>query len=475
MAEASEGSTLAMKTVPHSETTTPSAISKLMSLVISDDDLLVEILIRLPDYRCVVQCGLVCKRWFSLIFRCGLYFSHAFNHHHRQKRQLSGSNPLPYTIFLTNPLRHGHMFLTSYDTTTVNLFSKKSKILHGEKRVQQSDDHRSYLEFLGLQDPMIISSCDDLLLVRIGRESRYIICNPLTKQWFALPQRPRSYFNSYGLVCKPNSTTTSSCCKKLGLHYCNCTINFRVVLIGYSKTRRELVTTTFSSETGQWNKSSFFFPLFRWFSWPLTAYACNGILYWPLCQCTWQGILALNPFKDEAEEGRCRLIRLPDEIPSPEDDIFLFARLGVVQGRLRLSEFEPYSHRWSLKTWELNDLSRCDNDHDHGGGDDADWLLVHDVEVKKADKLIVGFFLGLHPEDGDVIFFICNLPRGSRESGGDRDTGESGFYRYHVKRDSFEKICDVPYRDFMLFKYCRSVFTIVHPWLPTKIPELPCV
>ncbi|PON46614.1 hypothetical protein PanWU01x14_250440, partial [Parasponia andersonii] len=179
---------------------------------------------------------------------------------------------------------------------------------------------------------------------------------------------------------------------------------------------------------------------------------------------------------DEAElEGLCRLIRLPDEIPSPEVDMFLYARLGVVQGRLRLSDFVPNSRRWSLKSWELNDLSHYDNDHDHVGDDDDDnWLLVHDVEVKKADKLIVGFFLGLHPEDGDVIFFICNLPRGSRESDGD-DTGESGLNRYHVKRDSFEKICDVPYRDFMMFKYCSSVFTIVHPWLPTKIPELPCV
>lgn len=41
------------------------AASRFMSAI--SDDLLLEIFIRLPDFRCIIACNAVCKRWVSLI------------------------------------------------------------------------------------------------------------------------------------------------------------------------------------------------------------------------------------------------------------------------------------------------------------------------------------------------------------------------------------------------------------------------
>ncbi|PON60345.1 F-box domain containing protein [Parasponia andersonii] len=78
------------------------------SISMVSEDVMLETLVRLPDYKCVIQCGLVCERWFHLISRSEHFnFSFNFNHHHRYKRQVvvplpgrpdSKGSLLPYTL-----------------------------------------------------------------------------------------------------------------------------------------------------------------------------------------------------------------------------------------------------------------------------------------------------------------------------------------------------------------------------------------
>ncbi|CAI0546394.1 unnamed protein product [Linum tenue] len=93
------------------------------------DDLLGEILIRLPDTKSAFRCKPVCKRWRSLISSPS--FSRRFVSHHQST---------------------------------------------GEARTSASSYGRR-------QRPAIDKNCSEL-----GRT--YVLCNPFTKQWMALPLAP---------------------------------------------------------------------------------------------------------------------------------------------------------------------------------------------------------------------------------------------------------------------------------------------
>ncbi|CAI0546602.1 unnamed protein product [Linum tenue] len=64
---------------------------------LGDDDLLVEILIRLPDPRSAFRCKSICKRWNSLI--SAPYFSRRFLSHHRALSAAAAAEP-PLLIYL---------------------------------------------------------------------------------------------------------------------------------------------------------------------------------------------------------------------------------------------------------------------------------------------------------------------------------------------------------------------------------------
>ena len=69
-------------------------------------------------------------------------------------------------------------------------------------------------------------------------------------------------------------------------------------------------------------------------------------------------------------------------------------------------------------------------------------------------------FIAFHPEDDDVCFLVNN----------DVDNNENGIYKYHIKRDIYKKVQN------FVDKWpgdCIQAFTLIHPWLPTKIPQFP--
>ncbi|CAN0892206.1 hypothetical protein LINGRAHAP2_LOCUS17429, partial [Linum grandiflorum] len=121
------------------------------------EDLLEEILIRLPNPKSSCRCKAVCKPWKSIISDPS--FNRRFIAHHRSKYQTPS------------------LFIPSHDP-------------------------QSILSFLPIPDKIrpklrVFDCFKDLLLCGFSEafgelERSYFVCNPFTKQWIALPLAPRS-------------------------------------------------------------------------------------------------------------------------------------------------------------------------------------------------------------------------------------------------------------------------------------------
>ncbi|PON54877.1 F-box domain containing protein [Trema orientale] len=436
------------------------AASKFTSTI--TDDLLFEILIRLPNPRSLIQCGAVCKRWFSLVSRSE-YFIRTFNHHHRhqrrRRRQIKSPNSRgAYCTYSGLPAVHYLKRHKCYE-----FFSEESRILHrghnGQQQQQPSPPGGGggggYLDFLGswVEEgfPFIRSSFHDLLLVDRTRKDFYI-CNPLTRQCVALPEAP-TYPEAADRIYRSGFACEAKCDESHNSydHYCNCSVKYSVVVVSTDDYELEYRGSIFSSETGEWSTSTFQFPV-RLYIWHCTPVGCGGIIYWPYGPSDFRGIVAFDPSSsmDDSASERCRLIDLPPEFGRDWRTLCSRARLGAVQGRLRLSQFFWHKRvgHYVLKAWDLDGASS--------------WLLVRHVRLKWSTPGVYWRPVALHPDDGDVFF----LSR-TRRTDEDLDICQ---YRIGEGLDDCEFLCRYPH---LRNLSSPSVVTLVHPWWPTKIPELP--
>lgn len=255
---------------------------------------------RLPDYRSIIQCGTVCKRWFSLI--CSPeYFIRSFNHHHRRKRLLMGSRyspSFPYTLLTRGAYRtHSGLSPIKHNKSVSHhdYFPEASRILHNGGGPPPSsvggNANSGYLDFLGWPPgeyfPLIRSSFDDLLLVEKTRKDFYI-CNPLTRRWIALPEAPLNpealdIIYRSGFVCE----TDNSRCNEQESY-----IKYSVVVIGTDNYELLYHAAIFSSETGRWTESTFQFPVRTGNPWDATE-SYTGRLAPIVFEELWPSILAI--------------------------------------------------------------------------------------------------------------------------------------------------------------------------------------
>ncbi|XP_024019537.1 uncharacterized protein LOC21393067 [Morus notabilis] len=155
------------------------------------EDILFEVFLRLPNCRSAILFGSICRRWHSVISH-PKFIPNFIRHHHDEQDRYS----VPYTILFR---RADDLF---FDMQCVQpfckLFSEESKFLHGKGA-------SSYLDFMPSSVVIRASFADLLLVASSGRPGRdYYICNPLTKQWFKLPEAPRGFQTGFALVCIPN-------------------------------------------------------------------------------------------------------------------------------------------------------------------------------------------------------------------------------------------------------------------------------
>ncbi|PON64150.1 F-box domain containing protein [Parasponia andersonii] len=425
---------------------------------ITTDDLLVEIFIRLPDIRSVIRCGAVCKRWFSLITSIHFRRQKLLRHHSHQS--------LPFTFII----RHG--WCAKLTVPLCEYFPKESLILHGGGLESSCGGGGgvvgggTYLDFLPWRNVWLHSSCDDLLLLSLERGKQFMICNPFTKQWLQLPlpQTPVDLtpFDPFGLghgglVCKPNNRRQQQQLLKLDQY------SYKVMLIWEIYTDvntnvSDFRTITFCSETGKWSSAlgSLPFPRELTYNPPVV---CNGMLHWltlDLDESTVHGILAFDPFKDAGHPEYLRSIEFPSGLVQEAGQSHqALVRLGLVCGRLRLSQLlVTQRNGFALKVWELNY-----DDGVNDGGDDHDgmWTLVHDIRVKSwtDDRLYVFAF---HPYDGNVLFVLFDK----------RD-----IYQYDIGEEKMEQMGQLPNGGERTFPARLRNYTLVHPFWPTPIPDLP--
>ncbi|CAI0546957.1 unnamed protein product [Linum tenue] len=147
---------------------TASRPSSIISTLGVDDDLLVEILIRLPGPKSAFRCKSVCRRWNALI--SAPYFSRRFVSHHQSLSPAAAAAAVEFEQPVLTPSQVRPLissFLPFPDGTE--------------------------FEF------SVLDSVNDLLLLGFwGKDPTeqelrrtHLVCNPFTKQWVALPLAPK--------------------------------------------------------------------------------------------------------------------------------------------------------------------------------------------------------------------------------------------------------------------------------------------
>ena len=266
-----------------------------------------------------------------------------------------------------------------------------------------------------------------LLLSRSGKH--YFICNSFTRQWFALPEAPLAHnfmlAESFGfaLICAPVDNDEDR-------------YRYKVVVLAeceFFPLSYSGEMAIFNSETGLWTRRGFSIP-YQMGELPREefdanevnleiAVASNGILHWLGGMEGFCCLVVLDPSRVEFRfaplPANEQFSRIRPEGGKRE------VRLGVVQGRVRLSLMQKShneAHRgFSLKVWELD--SSC-----------FSWRLVQNVvleDISSGDAMF--FVLAFDPCDGNVLFLV----RGEQVC-------REQIYRYEIKQDKYKKICEFP-------------------------------
>ncbi|CAI0546815.1 unnamed protein product [Linum tenue] len=333
------------------------------------DDLLVEILIRgLPNPRSACSSKLVCKRWSSLI--SGPRFNRRFVSHGRETNPpMMPDDPLELLRIIRGflpPMPHGVV-----DTLRVSDCNK---------------------------DLVLCGFCDVGKDYEKDERSRsYLVCNPFTKQWIALPLAPRvssrSYGEQAGLVCEPIISHKLDLGDDDGEAFVYFEYRFRVVRT-YIDVYVGSKADVFCSETGEWTKEALFCRG-RFTLRPLVS--CNEELFWTYYKGHderkfW--VARFNPF---------RLDMPPASIDPPA----LFPvktkwSAYVSQGALHVVALENETLPVRLSVWRLEEDGRS-------------WRKQFERSLSERSKCcnydVVGggcHPLGLHPHKPEIAFFRCH-------------------------------------------------------------------
>ncbi|CAL1409662.1 unnamed protein product [Linum trigynum] len=345
----------------------PTTINKL------GDDLLVEILIRgLPNPRSACSSKLVCKRWSSLI--SGPRFNRRFVSRGRETNPPMPDDPLELLGIIRGflpPMPHGVV-----DTLRV-LDCNKDLVLCGFWDL--GEDYE-----------------------KDERSRSYLVCNPFTKQWIALPLAPRkpcrgSYREQAGLVCEPSISHKLDLGDDDGEAFVYFEYRFRVVRT-YIDVFVGSKIDVFCSETGEWAKEALVcrneFIL-------QSLVSCNEELFWaydkdPDVRKFW--VARFNPF---------RLDMPPASIDPPA--LFSVERkwsVYVSQGALHFLLLENETIPVRFTVWRLEEEE---------GDDQYRWGKQFERSLSETSKCcdydIVGDGcrpLGLHPHKPEIAFFRCN-------------------------------------------------------------------
>ncbi|CAH9129051.1 unnamed protein product [Cuscuta epithymum] len=418
---------------PNNESVAPNILKE------ANNDILLEIFLRLRNCRSAILCGVVSPRWHSLISHC-----HFIRRFIAQHQELPDRYPLPYTIIFHKAEKNNSL-VPPYFNPICRLLSKESNFLHHhEEAAATCSSSSSYLDFL--PSPVTIrASCNDLLLVSPGPRCSDVlyVCNPTTKEFYQLPKDHKIFDHSnvgHALVIG-NSEKQSN-------HH------FKVVIFRhphpYSEHPDTLQTmAVFCSKSGKWKKRNTLYPtpMVPCFCSALDVVTCNEILFWLECTQDVNRVIS-----SDLRERRCGVIDFPNDfwwfrLQQNSSVRRVKQQIGAVDGELRLLQVvlltctNKKKVTVNLKVWKLS----------------SSWVLVHDKRYPKRpnhEKLLVAPPF-LHPTNGDVVFVVW---------------GKS-IFQYSLMEDVCELIHEL--QEPVNLKTTRVIsFPLVHPIWPTKLPSM---
>ncbi|KAK1322029.1 F-box protein [Acorus calamus] len=282
-----------------------------------DNDLLIEILLRLP-IKSLARFKCVSKEWMSFISDSSFIAMKARRDPLLGLLHLSltgGDRELHYF-----PLKHHHHH--NNNTNASFIFPDQENLY----RVQ--------------------ATCSDILLCQSRMNGPFFVLNITTNTHTQVPPLPCGVFSvAFGLAFDPNTSPYSSD------HHFN--------IIAYT-TRNQF--NIYSSETGLWRESRATplpIPRKRYFPWADDGVFFNGSLYWITD--------SENMIVFDVDREQARRMSLPVSFVWDGNGIRCDAWFGVVEGKLRLVQYwEGIILMWVLEDHEMGEWRTCHTEIAHG-------------------------------------------------------------------------------------------------------------
>ncbi|CAN0853124.1 hypothetical protein LINGRAHAP2_LOCUS5537 [Linum grandiflorum] len=322
--------------------------------------LIEEILIRLPNPRSASRSKLVCKRWNSLI--SSPRFNRRFVSHH----QTMNHRPMPFDTHQLRPIMLS--FLPPMPASA-----------------------RDDLRVLDCNKDLLLCGFSDIGCEDGERSRTYLVCNPFTKQWIALPLAPRKHgpymLPAARLVCEPLISNKLYLGGKETLVYSE--YRFQVVCIyQVCEPKVAIKLDVFCSQSGEWTKEVVICDdHVRTGS--KSVVSCNGELFWKYIERSDPSKVLLavfNPF---------RLDMPPTPIDASAFLVYPHWFISASQGVLNVITIENETAAYRSSVWRLEE--------DRKSWTKQRWILL-------AKQLVLGEYDGcyqpfLHPHKPEIVFF----------------------------------------------------------------------
>ncbi|KAK9944286.1 hypothetical protein M0R45_009859 [Rubus argutus] len=381
------------------------------------EDLLAEILYRVPCPKSLFRCKYVSKRWFHLI-------------------------SAPYFV---RRLKQKPMISTLIVEATVDICDPR---LFEFLPMCEKTSNLS-LSFYNTQ-ANVVGTFNDLVLCNYhwGDYDSYSICNPYTKQWLYLPPIPKVQ----GEVVGPYVVYKGFLCDPLNPQRWN------FVLLVPVSPGSAFHLQVWSSETRAWRESVISLPSPRairpvphFMNSTYGGVAYNGMLYW-IC---WDGsatfTIEFDPFgSDDVSDHKCRFIEGPGFVAREDSMVSICAFPKCVRVCIQ-SGYTCFS------VWELKE------EVDNAGDKLKKWHLIVDrVSLNQfsseffrqySDNRIV---LGFHPTNEDILYMRTL----------------HSIVTYNIREKTVKRAIEAPEHLEARFIPYEFVFPFVLPWLPTPVPRL---
>ncbi|CAI0399000.1 unnamed protein product [Linum tenue] len=353
------------------------------------DDLLADILIRcLPCPRSACRCKTVCRRWRSLISSPS--FNLGFVSYHQSRNE---SPPLQ---------------LHTHDPQLIISFMPRLEFrVHFNLKVLDCFKDLLLCGFMAL----------DYNNPELSRT--FVVCNPFTEQWLALPIAPkklRPYAGSTArLVCEPRISYNLDLGDYQSFVYSE--YRFRVVILYQNENSIKL--DVFCSESGEWTGEAIVIDGVKLLSMNVVSF--HGEMFWMYARALkvddglYNRLLAVfNPFR----------LDIP---PTSIDTSTLFESsrwdISVSQDALHVTAFRENPDPPPGCSWVVSSVWRLERDR-------KSWTKVFEGLLKAPRSKcgpLKGPFLGLHPEKMEIAFFECTTENPVAVFSCDLRTGELEF------------------------------------------------